>query len=193
MPDSPEMCTGAWLRATLATMARTRSRGGDWPTRPSVAVLRGTAAPLSFKAAVTSLRRSFEIERFRDEVECAELQRANGRFDAAVRRDHGDRSAGHLALNPLDELEPVAVGQTHVGEAEVERLLAERLLGGRDVETRARRDIHALERDRQELADVGFVVDDECDRFHRDSSLGCQRFGSANTMRNALPPPARGW
>ena len=70
-----------------------------------------------------------QVERLRHEVERAELQRADGRFDAAVRRDHGDRRAGHLALNPLDELEPVAIGKPHVGEAQVECLLAERLLG----------------------------------------------------------------
>jgi hypothetical protein len=49
---------------------------------------------------------------------------------------------------------------SHVGQAQVERLLAQDLLGARDVETRACRDVHALEGDRQELADVRLVVDE---------------------------------
>ena len=133
-----------------------------------------------------------QVERLGDEVECAELQCADGGLDAAMGRDHGDRGPGHLALQPLDELEAVAVRQPHVGQAEVERLLVERQFRARDVEARAGRDVHALEGDRQELADMGFVVDDKGNGFHKDSSFGCQRFGSANTMRNALPPPGRG-
>ena len=155
--------------------------------------LRGTAAPLSFKAAVTSLRRSFKSSGLETKSKAPSFsaRTAASTLPCAVITATG--VPGHLALQPLDELEPVAVRQPHVGQAEVERLLAERLLRARDVEARARRDVHALEGDRQELADVGFVVDDKGDGFHKDSSFGCQRFGSANTMRNALPPPGRGW
>ena len=31
MPDSPEMCTGAWLRATRRIISRSRSIAGEWP------------------------------------------------------------------------------------------------------------------------------------------------------------------
>ena len=114
----------------LARPSRARARSAAiWPTRPSVAALRGTRGAFELQGRRHELAQVVEVERLRDEVERAGLQRADGRFDAAVRGDHRDRRAGHLALNPLDELEPVAVGQAHVGQAQIERLLAERLLG----------------------------------------------------------------
>ncbi len=33
VPESPEMCTGAWLRATLAIISRSSSMGFDRPSR----------------------------------------------------------------------------------------------------------------------------------------------------------------
>ena len=59
VPDSPEMCTGAWLRETFAIIARTRSIAADSPTSPDVSSPRRTGSlPRSLSAAVTSLRRS---------------------------------------------------------------------------------------------------------------------------------------
>ena len=71
---------------------------------------------------------------------------------------------------------------------------AEQFLGARDVRGRLRLDVHAAERERQQLADVGFVIDDQCQRFLHScgrSSCASQRSGSANTMRKMLPPPGR--
>ena len=49
MPDSPEMWTGAWERATFPTIARTRSIAADRPTNASVAV------PLTLALSLLSL------------------------------------------------------------------------------------------------------------------------------------------
>ena len=63
-----------------------------------------------------------QVERLGDEVERAELQRAHRGLDIAVRGDDGDRHAGAVLLDPLDEVEAIAVGQAHVGQHEVEPL-----------------------------------------------------------------------
>jgi hypothetical protein len=49
VPESPTMCTGAWLRATLAIMARTRSMAGELPSSlpaPSAPPASGRGAQL---------------------------------------------------------------------------------------------------------------------------------------------------
>jgi hypothetical protein len=102
-----------------------------------------------------------EVDRLRDEVERAELERPHRRLDVAVRRDHRHRHARAVRLYPLDEVEPVAVGQAHVGEHEAVALPAELADGARVVARRVHLELHAAERDGQQLADVGLVVDDQ--------------------------------
>jgi hypothetical protein len=134
-----------------------------------------------------------EIERLRDEIERAELERPHGRFDVAVRRDHGDGNAGPVMLDPLHDAEAVAVRQPHVGEHEVKAFGAKSLDRIRAVAGRLDLDLHATERDREKFADVGLVVDDQRARF--GSAVGhhpSQRRGSAKMMRKMLPPPGRG-
>jgi hypothetical protein len=76
---------------------------------------RQRAADESLGCGVARHRRAFElqrrgdelaqivqVERLRDEIESSELERAYGGLD--------------VALNPFDELEPIAVGQAHVGQ-----------------------------------------------------------------------------
>ena len=60
-----------------------------------------------------------EVDRLGDEVERPELERPHRSLDVAVRGDHRDRRAGMVGLDPLDEVEAVAVGQAHVGQHEV--------------------------------------------------------------------------
>ena len=97
---------------------------------------------------------------------------------------------GLSRLDPLDEVQAVAVRQPHVGEAQVEGAGAQLARGRADGVGRGHVEVHALERDAEQLADVGLVVDDERARFgHKDLR---QRCGSANTTRNTLPPPLRG-
>ncbi len=116
MPDSPEMCTGAWLRATFATIAAdSLDRGRAPDERVRRRSLCGVVTPLELERSRDELAQVVEIERLRDEIEGPELQRPDGGLDAAVRRDDGHGRAGRLALHPLDELEAVAVGQAHVG------------------------------------------------------------------------------
>ena len=139
---------------------------------------RSAAAPLASGDRALELQRCgdelaqiVEIERLRDEIECAELERAHGRLDVAVRRDHGHRGPRSFALNPLDELEPVAVGQAHVGEAQVVRVArpAPAWRVARSAQCAWSMSIRCSVIDEQ-LADVGFVVDDEGGWIHKVSS-----------------------
>ena len=68
-----------------------------------------------------------EIERLGDEIEGAELERAHRGFDVAVRGDDGAGNAGAVRAHPLEQIEAVAIGQPHVGEAQIEVLRLEQL------------------------------------------------------------------
>jgi hypothetical protein len=59
-------------------------------------------------------------ERLRHVVERPCLERGHGVLGAAVRRDDGHRQVGAVGPNVADQLQPFAVGQAHVGQAEVE-------------------------------------------------------------------------
>ena len=143
-----------------------------------------------------------EIERLGDEIEGAEFERAHGGFHVAVRGDHRDRHARGVLLHPLDQIQPVAVGQLHVGQTQIEALgLEQPLRGARRLCAVRGVKIHALQRDGQELAEIGFVVDDQngglghgchCSLSGRVRRYSSQRCGSLNTIRNTLPPPVRG-
>jgi hypothetical protein len=136
-----------------------------------------------------------DLDRLGDEVVGAELERAHGRLDVAVGRDDRDRDAGRVALHPLHELEPVAVGQAHVGQAEMKVRRLQLVAGLGEVDGGVRQDVHALERHREQLADVGFVVDDQ-DGGLGHSGLPALRVGEDDTKNTApavtgLNRPAR--
>ena len=69
-----------------------------------------------------------EIERLGDEIEGAQLERAHRSFHVAMRGDHRDGYARRVLLNPLDEIQAVAVGELHVGQAQIEPLRLEHAL-----------------------------------------------------------------
>ncbi len=76
-----------------------------------------------------------------------------------MRRDDRHGYARSVRLDPLDEVEPVAVRQPHVGQHQIETLAAEVLDGGGEVSGCGHLELHASERDREQFADVGLVVD----------------------------------
>ena len=101
------------------------------------------------------------VERLGNEIERAELERADSGLDVAVRRDHRHRRLRLVRLDPLDDVQAVAVGQPHVGEAQIEGGAAQLARGRADSVGRGHVEVHALERDAEQLADVWLVVDNE--------------------------------
>ena len=83
------------------------------------------------------------------------------RLDVSMCSDDRDRRVRLVILNPLYEAQPIAVWKSHVSETQVERSGAQLACCCRDRIRRRHVEVHALERDLQELADVGVVVDDE--------------------------------
>ena len=101
-----------------------------------------------------------EIDRLGQVIEGARLQRGHGVLGAAVGGDHGDRRAGRLR-DFAYQLKAGAVRQAHVGQAQ-------RVPVAREQRTRRRyrfRRVHvqpeAQQRERQQLAQIRLVVDDE--------------------------------
>ena len=101
-----------------------------------------------------------ERDGLREIVERAGLERGDGVLGAAVRGDHRDRNVEALLVDVLDDAQAVAVGQPHVGEAQVERLGVEQPdrfadgFGARRVES------HPRQRELEQLEQIGLVVDE---------------------------------
>ena len=94
-------------------------------------------------------------------VERAGLQRSHGVFGAAECGDHRDRNVEALLRDVLDDAQALAVGQPHVGEAQVEGILVEqphRLADGLRAD---RIQPHPRQRQLQQFEQVRFVVDDQ--------------------------------
>ena len=102
-----------------------------------------------------------DVHGFADEVEGAGLQCLHRQFDVAESGDHGDRGIGVVAGDFADQFDAIAIGQAHVGEAQVVGVAGKQLPGlaqvGSGIDTQA----HAAQRERQQLADVALVVDDQ--------------------------------
>src|SRR3954468_18901133 len=63
------------------------------------------------------LAQNSQIEWLRDEIKRAQLERADGGFNIAVRGDHGDGQRGAVLLDPGDQVETVPIRKSHVGQA----------------------------------------------------------------------------
>ncbi|KJU76517.1 hypothetical protein N619_28195 [Ectopseudomonas oleovorans] len=130
-----------------------------------------------------------EVHRFGEKVEGAGLERVDRGVQAAVGGDHRHGNLRVALLDVLHQIQAGAIGQAHIGEAQVERLACQPLARFLDVAGAAGVQLHASEGDFQQLADIGFVVDDQGSlTVHAQLSLR----GWAKVMRKQLPPPSRG-
>lgn len=102
-----------------------------------------------------------QVDRLADEVECAGLQGLHRQFDVAERGDHGDRRGGVVARDLAHQVDAVAVGQPHVGEAEVVGVAAQQLAGLAEIGGGIDAQAHAAQRQCQQFSDVAFVIDDQ--------------------------------
>jgi hypothetical protein len=111
-----------------------RDDAGDHPIhflhRRRAADQRGAAADVGFgefgrlalpprDRAAHRLRQHVEIERLGQIIERAHFGRAHRRRQRVLRREDDDRQLGMLARQPCRDIEPVAVGQHHVGHQHV--------------------------------------------------------------------------
>jgi hypothetical protein len=63
-----------------------------------------------------------------------------------------------MGAHPLEQVEAVAVGQPHIRETQIERLRFEEFLGAGHVARRLRRQLHARQRQRDQLDQIGLVI-----------------------------------
>ena len=122
--------------------------------------LRGFAAAQA-QGGGDQLAQAAEVHRFGEEVEGTGLEGVDRGVQAAVGGDHGDRYFGMALLDVLDQVQAGAIGQAHVGQAQVERLPGQPLAGFLDVAGAASVELHPPQGDLQEFADIGLVVDDQ--------------------------------
>ena len=125
------------------------------------------AAPVAFGKAgefqrpVDEVAQYLQVDGLGYEIESAQLEGLYRGFHLAVGGDHGDRQIGVLLLDGFDQFQAVAVGQTHVGQTQIEVRLAEQTTCIGQVGRGPRVDIHASERQLKQLANIRFVVDNQ--------------------------------
>ena len=147
--------------------------------------------PRGLERALGDQHQPVGLERLLDEVVGAALDRRDRGLDVAVAGDHHDRQFGMLLLDRVEQLQPVEpaalqpdVEEDQVGPARRDR--AERVVA---VARRARGVALVLQDAGDQLADVGFVVDDENVGRHDYRSLMSQlscavfRFGRRSRRR----------
>ena len=95
VPDSPKMCTGAWLRATRAIISRICCMALDVAeqARTEHAGV-GIVGVGQLDCSGDQLAQSRQIEGFGDEIEGAQFERAHGRLHVAMRGEHATGTLG---------------------------------------------------------------------------------------------------
>ena len=142
-------CRAAQHRAAIRRAARRRAALAERDSSLQRAVRRCCAG-------------CFEVERLRDEVEGAELERRDGRFDVAVRRDDGDRHAGRMVCIHSTSSRPSPSGRRMSVRAQVERASSSKPRAlPLATSPRFRVSMSMRPASAQQFADVGFVVDDQ--------------------------------
>src|SRR3569833_649771 len=187
-PDSPLMYTRRLAARELRDCGLYLFyRRGFAEQRESHATRGSRLGLRQFQRGVHEIAQHLQIDRLGDEVEGAGLERADRGLHAAVGGDHGHRRIGIILLNMLHELDAVAVGQAHIGEAEVEMRLRQTLARGGDRIGRGGVDAHAAEKKHKQN------TENKHDNHHQGGRLGahvsCFLLGSAKVMRKQLPPP----
>jgi hypothetical protein len=102
-----------------------------------------------------------EVQRLGNEIECAKFESLHSGLNIAVGRNDGNRNASSMQLHPPDKIKAIAIRQAHVCQAQVKGLRCEQGFGARNILCRFCADIHAPERERQELTDIRFVINDK--------------------------------
>lgn len=127
-----------------------------------------------------------ERERLGDVVERTSLERFHCVLGAAVCRDDGHRRAVGSGGELAHEFDAQTVAQAHVGQHERKALTGQRLARFGQAAGKHHVVPHAAQGDLQQLAQVGFVIDDE-DGFANDGGFGHGSAGQRNISRRFIP------
>ena len=124
--------------------------------------------PRIFQRAVGDQDQPVRLERLFDEIVCALLDRGDRGFDVAVARNHHDWKVGMLLLDAVKQLQPVELAalQPDVEKDEVRPARCDRVQRVIAVARSARGVALVLQDARNQIADVGLVVDDQNFRRH---------------------------
>src|SRR5205807_2326726 len=123
-----------------------------------------------------------ETDRLGNVVEGARLERGDRVLGAAMSGDHSHRQVGAEPGDMAHQLEPLAVREPHVSEAEVVAIALQPLLRLGDRAHALHAEPHLDQRQLEQLANVGLVVDDQ--------DIGAARrgapFGALHAARASL-------
>src|SRR5690606_13808420 len=122
-----------------------------------------------------------DVDRLVDEVEGPGLERAYRGFDIAEGGDHGGGRVRVVGRDLGYQVDAGAVGQAHVGQAQVVAVAGELRAGLGEVGGGVGAQPHAAQGEDQQFADVVLVVDDQGAGYwvlaHARNLNGCRRSG----------------
>ena len=118
-------------------------------------------AVVQFQRVLDQAAQHADVHRLADEVERAGFQRFHRQVHAAERGDHGHRRLRVLARDLGHQLDAVAVGQPHVGQAQVVRVAGQQFARFGQVGGGADAQPHAAQGENKQFADVTLVIDDQ--------------------------------
>ena len=120
---------------------------------------------VQFQRTGDQLTQALQVNGLGQKVERPCLECIDSGIQAAVCGDHGNGRAWAVLLDMPHYAHTIAIGQTHVGQAECVLIAAQQResLGHSGCALRAY--VHARKRHIQQLKDVGLVVDDQNGRF----------------------------
>ncbi len=131
------------------------------------------------------------VDRFGQEIERPGFHRFDREVHASVGGDHRYRQSRVLLLDMLDQFEPAAIREFHVGQAEIEAPPFELAAGAFEVVGAECLEPHAADGHREKFANIGFVVDDQdggsAHACLSSGSMMARRSGCGKFRRKQLP------
>src|SRR6185295_3259385 len=124
-----------------------------------------------------------ECDRLRQIIEGTGLERGYGVLCATEGGDDRNRHVERLFGDVFDDSESLAVGQSHVGQAEVESLAVEQLDRFADRLCTRRVETHPRQGELEQLEQVGLIVDDQ---HFRLPAIACSSRHSASQGNSRL-------
>lgn len=121
----------------------------------------GAVAVVQFQRVLDQAAQHADVHRLADEVEGAGLQGFHRQVHAAERGDHRHRGLRIVLGDFGDQLDAVAVGQPHVGQAQVVGIVGQQLARFGQVGGGADAQAHPAQGENKQFANVTLVIDNQ--------------------------------
>lgn len=116
---------------------------------------------VQFQRVLDQAAQHADVHRFADEIEGAGFQRFHGQVHAAERGDHRHRRLRVLPGDFGDQLDAIAVGQAHVGQAQIVGIVGQQFARFGQIGSGADAQPHTAQGENKQLANITLVIDNQ--------------------------------